>query len=344
MMNKPIQNIVSTVLLILMILFSGIGIIETITKFSDQSTIDFFVIQDEQVLPKITNDISTHSKESSEYISGDLSANLGELCVFQLSDPNTRADWIIVPETKFYIDSSGSSLVFSSNVPSKYTIIAAIVEDGQSKILTHVIDYGVSPNPSPTPIPNPNPEPEPVTLSQWVQKNIPPLGYSQVSALATCYESVVTGIENGTIKSQAAAYSLIRTATQTKINIEIWQPFLGKLSVKVTEKLDGSDDVQKLGLIFKDITEGLKAVHDDFGELENRYIPDEIKKEVFIRDGGQCLCCGIKSGLEYDHIYPYSKGGQNTFDNLQLLCRRCNASKGTGTCCKLHDKDLSLKP
>jgi 5-methylcytosine-specific restriction endonuclease McrA len=97
-------------------------------------------------------------------------------------------------------------------------------------------------------------------------------------------------------------------------------------------------------LIFNEIAAGLKAVNDVSVETESRYIPDEVKREVFIRDGGQCLCCGIKSDLEYDHIFPYSKGGQNTADNLQLLCRRCNASKGTGKFCKLHDKDLSPKP
>lgn len=342
MMNKHIHNIVSTVLLIFMILFSGIGIVETINKFSGQSTFDLLVIQDENIVPKANHYVPEKPEELSEFISGDLTANLGELCVFKLNDSTARADWVIVPETKYYIDSSGSSLAFASNVPARYTIIAAIVTEGQSKILTHVIDYGLSPEP--TPQPTPEPIPEPVTLSHWVRKNVPPLEYSQASALAACYESVVTGIENGTIKSQAAAYSLIRTATQTKINISIWQPFLDKLSVKVTEKLDGSDDVKKLGLIFKEIADGLKVTKDDSGGLENRYIPDAVKKAVFLRDGGQCFCCGIKSGLEYDHIYPYSKGGQNTFDNLRLLCRHCNASKGTGTFCKLHDKDLSLKP
>ena len=200
-------------------------------------------------MPKTNHDIPDKSKEVSESISGDVTANLGELCVFRLNDPTTRADWIIVPETKFYIDSSGSSLAFASNVPARYTIIAAIVEDGQSKILTHVIDYGVSPEPTPSPFPKP--EPEPVTLSQWERKSVPPLGHSQASALADCYESVATEIEAGRIQSQTAAYSLIRTTSQPKINIDLWQPFLDQLSIKITENLNGSDDVTKLSLIFK---------------------------------------------------------------------------------------------
>jgi hypothetical protein len=254
-------NIISTILFIIMVLFSGIGIVETVAKFNGQSTIDLLVIQDDKTLPKTKNSvIPDDSSESSEYISGDLSANLGELCVFQLNDPDLRADWIIVPETKYYIDSSGSSLAFASNVPARYTIVAAIVVEGQSKILTHLIDYGISPEPAPSPKPDPEPKPEPVTLSHWVRKNIPPLGLSQAAALASCYESAVSGIENGTIKSQAAAYSLIRTTTQTKINIALWQSFLDQLSVKITERLNGSTDVKELAVIFSEIITGLKAV------------------------------------------------------------------------------------
>uniref|UniRef100_A0A1D9G858 HNH nuclease domain-containing protein n=1 Tax=Moorena producens (strain JHB) TaxID=1454205 RepID=A0A1D9G858_MOOP1 len=31
--------------------------------------------------------------------------------------------------------------------------------------------------------------------------------------------------------------------------------------------------------------------------------------------------------LKADHIHPFSKGGLTTWDNLQLLCLRCNAQK-----------------
>jgi 5-methylcytosine-specific restriction endonuclease McrA len=31
--------------------------------------------------------------------------------------------------------------------------------------------------------------------------------------------------------------------------------------------------------------------------------------------------------LKADHIYPFSKGGLTIWDNLQLLCLRCNLSK-----------------
>lgn len=57
-------------------------------------------------------------------------------------------------------------------------------------------------------------------------------------------------------------------------------------------------------------------------------IPDELRQRVFMRDGWRCKGCGSRYGLEVDHIHPESKGGTLAEDNLQTLCRPCNARKG----------------
>lgn len=74
------------------------------------------------------------------------------------------------------------------------------------------------------------------------------------------------------------------------------------------------------------------------GEQRTRKPPSpEMKRQVWIRDGGRCKHCGVsnddamtKTGfyLQYDHIIPFSQNGADTVNNLQLLCVTCNTSKG----------------
>ena len=60
----------------------------------------------------------------------------------------------------------------------------------------------------------------------------------------------------------------------------------------------------------------------------NRLIPSDIKKQVWIRDKGQCAKCGSKDNLHFDHIIPFSKGGSSLVaENIQLLCARHNLNK-----------------
>ena len=59
----------------------------------------------------------------------------------------------------------------------------------------------------------------------------------------------------------------------------------------------------------------------------SRRISQEVKDKVWNRDGGKCVECGSNENLEFDHIIPFSKGGANTYRNIQLLCEHCNRSK-----------------
>ena len=76
------------------------------------------------------------------------------------------------------------------------------------------------------------------------------------------------------------------------------------------------------------------AVQDDLGPRaveasdEDRVIPTKVKLEVWKRDRGCCVMCGAKSGLHFDHIIPYSKGGSSKDPlNIQILCSRHNLEK-----------------
>jgi 5-methylcytosine-specific restriction endonuclease McrA len=59
----------------------------------------------------------------------------------------------------------------------------------------------------------------------------------------------------------------------------------------------------------------------------SRHISREVRQRVWQRYGGQCVDCGAREYLEFDHIIPVAKGGSNADANIQLLCRRCNLKK-----------------
>lgn len=63
---------------------------------------------------------------------------------------------------------------------------------------------------------------------------------------------------------------------------------------------------------------------------------------VLLKYGYQCASCGCDTPIEHrgtylptapelDHIIPLSKGGTHTYNNIQLLCRQCNADKSDKT-------------
>ena len=61
------------------------------------------------------------------------------------------------------------------------------------------------------------------------------------------------------------------------------------------------------------------------------YVSRQAKREVWIRDGGQCTYesesghrCEARGDLEFDHKTEVARGGEATVDNLRLRCRGHN--------------------
>ena len=55
---------------------------------------------------------------------------------------------------------------------------------------------------------------------------------------------------------------------------------------------------------------------------------------IFQKSGGQCGVCGAPHQMggyprywEVDHIYPVSRGGSYSIDNLSVCCVACNRDK-----------------
>lgn len=64
------------------------------------------------------------------------------------------------------------------------------------------------------------------------------------------------------------------------------------------------------------------------GPARRAAIPEEVRREVFRRDGGRCTQCGSDELLQFDHVIPVALGGASGPENLQLLCAPCNRAKG----------------
>jgi len=56
------------------------------------------------------------------------------------------------------------------------------------------------------------------------------------------------------------------------------------------------------------------------------------RKEIFARDGWQCVYCGRATrDLTLDHVMPRHRGGPHTWDNLVSACKPCNHRKAGRT-------------
>jgi hypothetical protein len=72
--------------------------------------------------------------------------------------------------------------------------------------------------------------------------------------------------------------------------------------------------------------------HDLIFKHKTKRNPSErLKVQVLMRDGNKCRLCGIivtGVNIHFDHIKPWSKGGETTLENLQVLCETHNLAKG----------------
>ena len=65
-------------------------------------------------------------------------------------------------------------------------------------------------------------------------------------------------------------------------------------------------------------------------EITIRDFDATTRRSVYEKQNGLCPACGKHYELEEmdaDHITPWSKGGQTTQDNCQMLCKECNRQK-----------------
>ena len=69
----------------------------------------------------------------------------------------------------------------------------------------------------------------------------------------------------------------------------------------------------------------------DYRLLDKDPIPDSLYYRVLKESGGRCALCGTTRDdrpLHVDHIKPRSRGGKTEYENFQVLCSKCNLTKG----------------
>jgi len=113
-------------------------------------------------------------------------------------------------------------------------------------------------------------------------------------------------------------------------DIEMLRSYAGK-----DEKIDEAIKVVDFSLEAARIAAELNATKRARGRTQVQKVRSELQANYHKtlvslgrRDGFRCMTClSSEPDLQIDHVVPVSKGGKNDLDNLQLLCRTCNAKK-----------------
>ena len=107
----------------------------------------------------------------------------------------------------------------------------------------------------------------------------------------------------------------------------------GDLITLLTDKLDVKQKAELKMICEQKIQEYIVARGLsiwDYRLLDEAAVPDLLRYRILKEAKGRCSLCGATKDerpLDIDHIIPRSKGGKNTYENLQVLCSKCNRSK-----------------
>ena len=97
------------------------------------------------------------------------------------------------------------------------------------------------------------------------------------------------------------------------------------IKLKVEEYvLERGDEYKKL----VNKIDRLRQISSNRMQINRKQISDHVLAFVLQRDLNKCVLCGDESNLQFDHILPFSKGGNNEPENLRVLCQQCNQSRG----------------
>ena len=201
------------------------------------------------------------SEDRFPEIHGPQSANRGNLVVFETSEP---ADWCLAPLDKsvgkWSVDTSGKILYFASSEPGIYTICAAMIVEGQPKILSKTFSNGSEEGEF-----EPQPQPDPDDLGTGIRAKTGELSLTknylaEREMFATCFQSVVDGIQQGSVRSAPAARAGLRTCLAQKLlacsaeSRKLWTQFFDWLSEEIENRCKTDpNNLQRIKSVYSEV-------------------------------------------------------------------------------------------
>jgi len=208
------------------------------------------------------------SEEIFPEIYGPQSVHRGNLVIFEVSEP---ADWCLVPSDKsvgkWSVDTSGKVLYFASSEPGMYTVCAAVIIEGQPKILSKTFYNGEEEGEFE---PKPSPPPNPDDLGVWIRGNSTELAQTknylaEKEMFAACFQSVADGIQQGSVRSTPAARANMRACLAPKLltcsaeSRKLWTQFLDALAEEIERRCKTEpNNLQQIQSVYREIVRQMK--------------------------------------------------------------------------------------
>lgn len=150
---------------------------------------------------------------ASAAITGAVTCTAGELAII---NSDSSAVWSVYPAdymASYAVSDDGKTVYFASPKAGAVTFFAASVTSDGLPMIDHYTLYNgvdVDDDATPEPAPQPAPEPEPETVATIVKNANVDATAEEFNALAAAFETAISGIDRGTIRTPAGARETFR--------------------------------------------------------------------------------------------------------------------------------------
>jgi 5-methylcytosine-specific restriction endonuclease McrA len=128
--------------------------------------------------------------------------------------------------------------------------------------------------------------------------------------------------------------TLVLNASYEVLTFVSWQRAVTLVMTGKAELHEADEDrvvrSQQVTVPYPRIIRLVKYVYVRFTDLSASLRDKPTKRQILVRDSHTCAYCG-KHATTVDHVFPKSRGGQDTWLNLVAACQPCNNRKDDRT-------------